>query len=158
MTAPRKKKPQANKSQLHRATGLDRATITDRLEKAGVEPKAVKKGGKEKVFDAEEALKVLAGPDRSGERSAREKKLNVSAARELLKYKKEKGELLEYDEVRDVLQKIFNRLFQTITISYWRDNKRRLHRIKTPDALEVAGRADMEKIFNDLRANFTRFL
>jgi hypothetical protein len=152
-------KARANKSQLHRATGLDRATITRRLDDAGVQPKAKKKGaGGGTIYDADQALKVLTAGDRSGITDARLKRLNVAAAREMLKLKKERGDLLEYGEVRDVLQRIFNRLFQTITISYWRDNKRRLHRSKTADALEIAGRADMEKIFNDLRADFRRFL
>jgi len=153
--SPARKKLRANKSELHRATGLDRATITKRLNAAGVKPKVKKK--KEEIFDANEALRALAS-DRTGITDARAKKLNVEAARVMLKLKKERGELLPLQEVRDELFKIMKAMHTRIVKRYPRENSRRLRRCRSDADLYRTMETDLSLIFDELKRDYPTLL
>ena len=145
----------ANISQLARATKMGRATIARRLAAAQIKPQTKKPN--EKLYDAEKALRVL-NAEQSAISEARRQKITVEAARSTLKLQQERGELLDANEVRNVLQAIFSRLFQQLAIQHPRDNKARLHRLKTAEQLGSALKHDVSQVFNDLRADFAKFI
>ncbi len=145
----------ANISELHRKTGLDRATVVKRLKNAGVEPKQV--ATKKTEFDETEAIKVLAKaePDSAGYNKARTNKTNVAAARELLKLQKERGELVPISEMKEHAYQ-FVKAMHGRFMRYARESKGRLHKNKTADDLERSMTADFAQIFGDLKRDYPR--
>jgi hypothetical protein len=93
-----KKAELVNTSELARRSGLKRATVREKLEERGVQPKD--KRTNETLYDADEALRALQGDERSGLRKAQTIKTAVEANRAKLKLEKEKGELVSIQDVR----------------------------------------------------------
>lgn len=149
---PATKQKRANKSELHRKTGLDRATITKRLEAAGVKPKVSKP--KEEIYDADQALKVLSAGDRSGITSARLKRLNVASARELLKLKKERGELVSRPDALAEQTRIFTWLFKELSLRRRRAITNAVRKARTQKDAELIYAQAVTEVFNELRTNY----
>jgi phage terminase Nu1 subunit (DNA packaging protein) len=155
MTRPTKEKELLNTSELARRSGLDRATVAERLAGKGVQPREKKSNVKR--YDAEEALAALQGSDeRSGLRKAQTMKTAAEAARAKIKLEKEKGELVSIHDVRADIQAIANEI--------------RLHFLTRAQALapqlrgqkvariEALLREDAEQFFGELRAEHEGYL
>ena len=96
---------------LHRETGLDRTTIAERLEKAGLEPEISK--NKAKLFDKEKALEILGQAD-AGVEGSKLRKLRADADKAELNVRKLKGELVEIDAMKQAAGELIKTLYQRI--------------------------------------------
>jgi hypothetical protein len=155
MTKKRLKGEPLNISELARRTGLNRATVREKLESSGVQPRDKK--ANETLYDADEALAAIQGPDeRSGLRKAQTMKTAAEAARAKIKLEKEKGELVSIQDVRADIQAIATEI--------------RLHFVTRGAALapqlrgqkvariEAILREDAEQFFAGLRAEHEGYL
>lgn len=146
----RKQKTTANTSELHRATGLDRATVKKRLNDAGVKP--VTTESRKTEYDADKALTALSRTDsRShGYDKARTQKTTAEAARVLLKLQKERGELAPISDLRDYAFNLVKAIHTRLK-RYPREAKGRIHKAKSPDEIEVIMTADIDLIFENIK-------
>ena len=144
------KKTTANTSELHRATGLDRATVKKRLKDAGVKP--IKTESRKTEYDANKAMSALSSTDsRShGYDKARTQKTTAEAARVLLKLQRERGELAPISELRDFAFNLVKALYTRLK-RYPREAKARIHKAKTPDEVEQIINADLDLIFENIK-------
>jgi hypothetical protein len=144
-----------NTSELHRLTTLDRATIRQRLEEAGVKPK--KELAREKIYDLHEALPALVRhmPPTQTYNEARTKKTSASAMREMLKYQQELGEMVPIVDVRDYAYR-FVKAIQDRFQLYARENKTSLRKERSDAALERRLLADFSKIFLTLKNDYPK--
>jgi hypothetical protein len=147
-------KREANISMLARETGLDRATITKRLDELGVKKRRI--SAKELRVDHDEALMALQNPD--GLRDAQRKKLTAETALTVLKLQRERGEFLSKDEVSTGIFELIKALHFRFVKSYPRDNARRLHRLRTSAELERTLSTDFSLMFDDLKRDNLEFL
>jgi hypothetical protein len=151
----KKKAELVNTSELARRSGLQRATVREKLEGSGVQPRERK--ANQTLYDADEALRVLQGGDeRSGLRRAQTMKTAAEAARATIKLEKEKGELVSIQDVRTDIQAVVSAI--------------RLHFLTRAQALapqlrgqkvariEALLRADAEQFFAELRAEHEGYL
>jgi len=144
----------ANISELHRATGIDRATIVKRLNAAGVKPKY--KRAKETFYDQTEASEVLSrGPrDTTAPLThARTQKTTAEAARIVLKLQRERGELASRAEFREEAYNLVKALHTRFT-RYAREARSRLAKIKSPAEIERTMSTDVALIFDDLKRDY----
>ena len=151
----RQKKAPVSISALARETGLARATVRERLEKAKVAPKSVK--AREKLYDAAEARAALQPDDRTGLRNAQTEKTAVEAERARIKLDSERGELVPIREVRADLQEIINRVFQRFAVAGPREIAPQLRGLKTAQ-IEATLRRDAERFFSELRTEYEGYL
>jgi selenophosphate synthase len=141
-------------SELANLTGLDRATVTDRLD--GVASVPGPKGSKRySLTDALPAL--IAGRDLSLD-AARLRKLQAEAKTKELHLNRETKKVVDYNEVKGELQEIFKALNRRLLISYWRENAGKLKKAKTAAALAKLGQEGQEQIFNVLRNHYKALL
>lgn len=143
-----------NLSELARRSGLNRATVREKLETKGVQPREEK--AKEKLYDAGEALAALQAEGASGLRKAQTAKTAAEAERAKLKLDKERGEVVPIQDVRADIQEIISEI--------------RLHFLTRAQALapqlrgqkvariEAMLREDAEKFFGELRAEHEGYL
>lgn len=150
-----RKKTQANKSQLARATGLDRATVTKRLSAARVKPKSKKRGaGGGEIYDADEALRALTSPAHSALSDAKLKSVNVKAALDLLKYKKAKGELVDWSAALDEETRIFKWVIKELTFRRRREIVSATRKPRTLKEAEQVFTQNVMEVFSDLRESY----
>lgn len=155
MTRPTKvKKGLVSTSALAHETGLGRATVREKLQKGGVEPR--EQTANKTLYDADEALAALQTDGTSGLRKAQTAKTAAEAARARLKLDRERGELVPIQEVRADIQTIIGEI--------------RLHfltraqvlapqiRGKKVAKIEAMLRADAEQFFDGLRAEHEGYL
>jgi hypothetical protein len=144
-----------NTSELHRLTTLDRATIRQRLEDAGVTPK--KELAREKIYDLAEVLPVLVRslPPTQTYNEARTKKTSASALREMLKYQQELGEVVPIVDIRDYAYRFVKAMHDRFQL-YARENKTRLHKEPSEDALEKTMQAGFSEIFLTLKKDYPK--
>lgn len=155
MNAKRAHENLLSTSELARRSGLNRATVRERLRKAGVEAKQTK--AREKLYDEDEALRALGVDERAGLRKAQTEKVSTEAERARLKLEREKGELVPIRQVREDLQEIFKQLYQHFAVQYPRTAAARLAR-KNPAHITEVLKQDAEQFFNELRATHESYL
>lgn len=142
-------------SELARRSGLNRATVRERLQKEGVEPKQAK--AREKLYDHDEALTALGADLRSDLRKAQTEKVATEAERARLKLDKERGELVPLEDARADLTVIIKRIHQHFAVIGPRELAQQLRRAKTAE-FERLLKEDAEQFFNDLRAEYEGYL
>jgi hypothetical protein len=147
-------KRESNISMLARETGMDRATITKRLDELGVKKRRV--GPKETRVDHDEALMALQNPD--GLRDARRKKLTAETALTVLKLQRERGEFLTKEDVRAGVFELIKAMHFRFVKAYPRDNARRLQRLRTAAELERTLSTDFSLMFDELKNDNLEFL
>lgn len=150
-----KKSELLNTSELARRSGLNRATVKERLAGKGVQPREDKSNVKR--YDAEEALSALQGSDeRSGLRKAQTMKTATEAARAKIKLEKEKGELVSIHDVRADMQGINNEIRQHfLTRAQALAPQLRGQKVAR---IEAILREDAEQFFAELRAEHEGYL
>ncbi len=141
-------------SQLAKLSGLNRATVTERLE--GIASHPGPKGAKRYALaDALPAL--IAGRDLSMD-EAKLKKMRAEAGTKELELNKRRGEVVPIADVRGELQEIFKALHNRIVVQFWRDHSAKLHKAKTAGAAAELGQAEQAKTFDALRTNYKDLL
>jgi hypothetical protein len=96
---------------LHRETGLDRTTIAERLEKAGLEFETSKNNAK--LYDTEKALEIL-GAVETGAEGSKLRKLKADAEKQEIIVRKLRGELVSVPEMRQAAGELVKVLYQRI--------------------------------------------
>ncbi|HEX7955958.1 MAG TPA: hypothetical protein VF508_03395 [Pyrinomonadaceae bacterium] len=144
-----------NTSELARRSGLNRATVKTKLDTKGVRPQEEK--AREKLYDADEALKALQADGTTGLRKAQTMKTAVEASRAKLKLEKERGEVVSLADARSDLQEVVKRIHQHFTVTSPAAIAPRLRGLKVSQ-IEAALRMDAEQFFRDLRAEFETYL
>lgn len=140
-------------SALSRRFILDRATVRDRLEKAGIKPKIVKE--KEKLFLLED-VEIVLKPSELDE--AKLRKIDAEAELKELEVKKRLGEYGSVAEFTEITQKIFSRLYKRLAVQLPGRIASRLHNANsTADVAELLKSA-IENEFKDLRTDFKGYL
>ncbi len=143
-------------SQLHRETGLDRTTIAERLEKAGLEPEITSSNAK--MFDKDEALMVLeASGAVQGEEQAKRRKMNADADKAELNVRKLKGELVSIDSMKQAAGELIKTLYQRIVRV---EPNIIAAKCVGKTAIEIEGvvRDQMGQVFSELRSMPEQFL
>lgn len=149
-----KQKELLNTSDLAKRTGINRASVREKLEAKGVAPKEAK--SKEKLYDADEALAALQADGTSGLRKAQTAKTAAEAARAKLKLDKERGELVALQDVRTDMRNFVTEIRQHfLTRAQVLAPQLRGQRV---NRIEAMLREDAERFFNDLRAEFEGYL
>jgi hypothetical protein len=140
-------------TELARVFKLDRGTVGEKLNAAGIKPQAG--NAKEKLFALEDVEAVLSTDELD---EVKLRKLTAEAELAELKLLKERGEFVSKAEIIAVLQKIFSSLHKKICVEQPNKLAAKLHKAKTnPETAKIL-RTDSEKIFNALRTDFHDFL
>jgi hypothetical protein len=144
-----------NTSELARRTGLNRATVKERLEGKGVQPRENKSNVKR--YDAEEALAALQGTDeRSGLRKAQTMKTAFEAGRAKIKLEKEKGELVSIHDVRADMHSFITEIrLHFLTRAQVLAPQLRGQKVAR---IETILKEDAEQFFANLRAEYEGYL
>ncbi len=141
-------------SQLAKLAGLDRATVTDRLDSIPSHPGP--KGAKR--YSLADALPALvAGRDLSLD-EAKLQKLRADARLSELHLNREMRKLVDFNEVKTELQEIFKALHRRIAIQFWREHAGKLKKAKTAAELGKLGQELQAKTFDALRTNYKALL
>lgn len=150
-----KKGELVNTTELARRAGLNRATVREKLEGKGIQPRDKK--ANVTLYDADEALRAIQGTDeRAGLRKAQTMKTATEAARARIKLEKEKGELVPIQDVRADIQAIVNEIRQHfLTRSQALAPQLRGQKSARIEALL---REDAERFFGELRAEHEGYL
>jgi transcriptional regulator with XRE-family HTH domain len=136
-------------SQLAKLSGLNRATITERLEEIPSQPGP--KGAKRYALaDALPAL--IAGRDLSMD-EAKLKKMRAEAGSKELQLQRQRGEVVAVAEISGYLQQLWKGLHNRLAVQFWRDHSATLHKAKTAGDLADEGQKKTAKIFDALRTN-----
>jgi hypothetical protein len=143
-----------SQSDFHRLTGLDRATIADRLDTVASHP-GPKNSKRYALADALPAL--IAGRDVSLDQ-VKLKRETHREKREEIELHKELRKLVDYNEARTEIQEIFKALHRRLAINFWRENASRLKKAKTTAELVKIGQDGQGKIFDVLRSNYKALL
>lgn len=141
-------------SALSRITGLDRATITKRLE--DVEHTAGPKGAK--TYGLEDAIPALIAGESTELDEAKLKKLQAEAELREMEVKRERGELLPADEVRDYATRLFKSLHNRIALRFPREAAKSLYKAESQAQITEILRRDLGRIFNEIRDDHTSLL
>jgi hypothetical protein len=154
MGSKTKKSELVNTSELARRSGLNRATVSEKLAGKGVQPRESKSN--KKLYDADEALSALQGDERSGLRKAQTMKTAVEANRAKLKLEKEKGELVSIQDVRADMHNFVTEIRQ-----HFLTRAQALApqlRGKKVAGIEAILKEDAEQFFAGLRAEYEGYL
>jgi transcriptional regulator with XRE-family HTH domain len=140
-------------SQLAKLSGLNRATITDRLE--GIPASPGPKGSKRySLADVLPAL--IAGRDLSMD-EAKLKKMRAEAGSKELALQRQRGEVAPVPEISGYLQQLWKGLHNRFAVQFWRDHSATLHKAKTVGELADLGQKQSKTLFDALRANHKDF-
>lgn len=150
-----KKGEKVNLSELARRSGLDRATVRERLETKGVRPREEK--AREKLYDPDEALTALQAEGATGLRKAQTAKTAAEAERVKLKLDRERGEVVSIQEAREDLQELVKRIYQHFAVT-GPSALAPQFRGRKVSQIEAALRNDAEQFFNELRAEYESYL
>jgi hypothetical protein len=156
-----RKKPQPKPellsiSQLAARFELDRATVRKRLDAAGITP--VSEKAKEKLFDVAIAQEVIEIQADATYEKARARKIALEAELKELDLQRERGELVAIRDVREDLQKIFQRLFQRIAVQSPKELAGALFKAESAAQVEDILRKHNGKIFSDIRRDHQAYL
>lgn len=143
-----------SQSDLHRLTGLDRATVSDRLDTVASHP-----GPKNsKLYALADALPALiAGRDVSMDQVKLRRETHREK-REEIELNKQLRKLVDYNEVKGEVQEIIKALHRRLALNFWRENASRLKKAKTSAELVKIGQTAQGKIFDALRSNYKTML
>lgn len=139
-----------SQSEFARLTGLDRATVAERLDTVASHP-GPKNSKKYSLADALPAL--IAGRDVSLDQVKLNRERHREKREEIELHKLTK-KLADYNEVRTEFQEIFRALHRRLAINFWREYAGKLKKAKTTAELAKIGQEGQEKIFNALRSNY----
>ncbi|MEP6743832.1 MAG: hypothetical protein ABJB61_15150 [bacterium] len=139
-----------SQSEFSRLTGLDRATVADRLDTVASHP-----GPKNsKLYALADALPALiAGRDVSLD-EAKRKLASTKAEREELELFREKKKVVDYIEARTEFQEIFKAVHRRCSIQFWREHSAKLVKCKTASTHAKLGQQLQDQIWNALRSNY----
>jgi hypothetical protein len=147
----------ANISELHRASGKDRATVVKLLNAAGLKPKFER--AREKFYDLADATAALSRDPREIASAAplthaRTQKTTAEAARIVLKLQRERGELAPRSEFRE---EAFN-LVKGVHTRFTRYAKEARRRFKLSAEQARQMETDFALIFDDLKRDYPEIL
>lgn len=151
----------ANISELHRASGKDRATVKKMLDAAGLRPKFQR--AKEKFYDLSLATEALSRDPREIASAAplthaRTQKTTAEAARIVLKLQRERGELASRAEFREeafnLVKAMHSRFSRYAKSEAWPQ----LRKAKTRGEFERIITTDVALIFDDLKRDYPEIL
>jgi hypothetical protein len=155
MAKGNKKGEEVNISELARRAGLNRATVREKLESKGVEPR--QKKAKEKLYDLDEALGALQTDGATGLRKAQTMKTAAEAGRAKLRLDRERGELVPIHDVRADVQAIMQQVLQHFSVTAPAALAPQLRGKKVAQIEALLGR-DAEQFFRDLRGEEETYL
>ena len=135
--------------------GLDRATVSKRLQEAGIEP--VEEKEKEKLYEINEALEIAVTAAKPIDRVKLRKEIAAAEEKEL-KVAEKKGELLSASEVAGLFQSLFSGLYRTFTNQQPNRLAGKLAKAKTSAEARKILSEDAKRIFSEMREDFTPFL
>jgi phage terminase Nu1 subunit (DNA packaging protein) len=144
-------------SALARLLGVDRRTVTKRLE--GVPP--VREGARERLYRLQDAVQAfVANPTNeekrpSGGGEAKLRKSEAEANLLELRLAREREEVVSIHEVGDEIQEVFKRLYQRLAVQYPREIAAQLYKAESPGQITDIMRHDMGRFFNELRNDYT---
>lgn len=148
----------ANISELHRASGKDRATVVKLLNAAGLKPKFQR--AKEKFYDLAAATEALARNPRDVAplTHARTQKTTAEAARIVLKLQRERGELASRSEFREEAFNLVKAVHTRFTRYAKSEAWLRLRKAKSRGEFERIISTDVALIFDDLKRDYPEIL
>ena len=138
---------------LAKLTGLDRATVAERLEEIPSHP-----GPKNaKLFSLADALPALvAGRDVTLD-AAKLRKIAAEAEDRELRVKRAQGNVVDKLDVRNYLQDLWSRLYRRTVINFSREIAPELNKTKNAGQVNKKLQAGLETIFNELRNDHESF-
>jgi hypothetical protein len=139
---------------LSRIFNIDRVTIRDRIEKAGIKPVSVKIN--EKLYALDEKLEMVIRQDELAE--AKLKKLELEGEKLEHDLAIKRGEFASVSEFTEIIQKVFGRLHKRVVVQLPKRTSKRLHEANSSAELAQFLETELAKEFNDLRSDFTKFL
>lgn len=139
---------------LSRMFNLDRATVRDRIEKAGIKP--VKVAVNEKLYALDENLEMIIRQDELAE--AKLDKLRLEGEKLAHDLAVKRGEFASVAEFTEIVQKVFGRLHKKTVVQLPKRVAKRLHEANSSAELAQILETELAKEFNDLRSDFTKFL
>lgn len=130
---------------------IDRTTLRQRLDNAGIKPVIDKANRKEyrledvePLFESEEDLDAL-----------KIRKLKAEAGLKELELDEQRGDLLPRKDVEDHLQKLFTAMFQRLTVRMPKEISRQLHKATSPAQVTTILQTSIQQVFNELRRDHT---
>jgi hypothetical protein len=136
--------------------GLDRATTKKRLDQHRYEPAINGKKLKIYRFDAEMEARLTESDTKLTD--AKTRKETAAAQLAEIKVAKEIGELASVGEFIDVVQRLFGAMHKEIAVRMPKRLAARLAKAKNPAEISKILSADLNKTFNDLREDHSKFL
>ncbi|HWT00206.1 MAG TPA: DUF1441 family protein [Pyrinomonadaceae bacterium] len=141
-------------SQLAKLCGLDRATVTKRLEAVPSAPG--EKGAK--LYLLSEALPALIAGESSEMDDAKLRKTQAEADLKELEYRREQNEVVEVKEVADYALRLFKAINNRVAVRFPREIAAQVYKAESPaHATEILQR-ELGRLFNELREDHKRFL
>lgn len=141
-------------SELAELTTLDRATVRKRLK--DVEAQGGAKGAK--TYSLEAALPALIAGASAEMDEAKLRKTKAEADMREHDLAVARGEYLPIREVRDYALRFFKGLHTRLAVQYPREAAPQLAKAASADEIEEVLRRDLERVFNEVRADHTRLL
>lgn len=145
-----------NQSELATLFDLDRITVRSRLREGGIEGKPGKY--RELLYDPDEVKAVLESKEDEDYERERARKTRFDADLRELELQKQRAELLPVYEVREQVQKIIQRLYQTFAIQQPKTIAARCAKAKSAAEVEKILREVASKAFADLRRDHAKML
>lgn len=132
---------------------LDRATVRDRLDEAGIQPVSVK--AKEKLYHLDDVEIVLSQSEMN---EAKLRKIEAEAELKELELKIKSGDYASVAEFTEIVQRIFGRLHKKLAVQLPGRVANRLHNANSSADVAALLKTEITKEFNDLRNDFTKYL
>ena len=140
-------------SALSRKFKLDRETVRNRLDSAGIKAKKTREN--EKLYFLDDVEVALSQSELN---EAKLRKLDAEAELKELELKKRVGEFGSVAEFTEIVQKVFGRLHKRVAVQLPKRLAARLHNANSSgDLLEIL-QSEIEKDFSALRADFKDYL
>lgn len=139
---------------LSRMFNIDRATVRDRIEKAGIKP--VKTAVNEKLYALDENLEMIIRQDELAEAKLEKLRAEIELKEHDLAIKR--GEYASVAEFTEINQKIYGRLHKRVVVQLPKRISKRLHEANSSADLAQILETELAKEFNDLRSDFRKFL
>lgn len=140
-------------SALARGFNLDRATVADRLNKAGLQP--VSEKAKEKLYRLEDVESVLKQDELE---AAKLEKLQAEAALKKFELAVKQGEYAAVVDFAEITSRIFGRLHRRLAVQLPVRLGPRLHKAKSSADLTQTLKDEIAKEFNNLKNDFEKYI
>lgn len=138
--------------------GMDRHTVSSRLEDLGYEPDPERSNARLKLhfFDKQMEFAIRAAKDEAATMKIRG--LRADAQLKELKLARERGEMVAAAEMIEIVQKLVSNIYQEVTVRQGKRIDAKLAKAKNVLAVKKIRKADTDRIMKNLRENFERFL